>query len=181
MADNDEIISPAHLAHVVLRSGRFDETVMWWKTVLGAHVVHENDALCFLTYDDEHHRLAIINMGEATTPSPDSTGLAHFAFTYGKLGDLVSTYERLHAKSIDPVACINHGMTLSMYYDDPDGAGVELQVDLCNAAEAETFMQSNEFAANPIGIEYDPSQLAEEYGTGSTPSAVGLYGPRSAD
>ena len=33
--------------------------VDWYTTVLAAEVVHSNDMLAFMTYDDEHHRLAI--------------------------------------------------------------------------------------------------------------------------
>ncbi len=176
-----DITSPAKIAHVVLRSGRYDETLAWWQTVLGARVVHENPVVTFLTYDDEHHRLAIINMGDAEAPPPGSTGLEHFAFAYDTLDDLVGTYERLHTQGIEPFSCINHGMTLSMYFSDPDGAQVELQVDLCSPDDADTFMQSDEFAANPIGINYDPAQLAEEHRAGGTPTALGLYGPSATN
>lgn len=181
MTDTDQIIPPARLAHVVLRSGRYDETLAWWQTVLGARIVHGNPVVTFLTYDDEHHRLAIINMGDADAPAPGTTGMEHFAFTYDSLEDLVATYERLHAQGIDPFSCINHGMTLSMYFSDPDGAQVELQIDLCTPDEADAFMNTDEFAANPIGINYDPAQLAEEHRAGDTPSALGLYGPRSGN
>ena len=58
-----------------------------------------------------------------------------------------------------PIAPIHHGMTLSMYYADPDGNQVELQVDAMNPAEAEAFMASDVFAANPIGIKFDPADL----------------------
>jgi len=39
---------------------------------------------------------------------------------------------RLRELDILPVMCLDHGMTISMYYADPDGNGVEIQVDAFN-------------------------------------------------
>src|SRR5215510_13904808 len=52
-------IVPAKFAHAVLRTNKFKQMVDWYKTVLQAEVVFENQMLAFMTYDDEHHRLAI--------------------------------------------------------------------------------------------------------------------------
>jgi len=56
---------------------------------------------------------------------------------------------------------INHGMTLSAYYRDPDGNQVETQVDTLTLEEADVFMASPVFAANPIGIEVDFDQMRQ--------------------
>jgi hypothetical protein len=57
-------------------------------------------------------------------------------------------------------------MTLSLYYQDPDGNRLEFQVDCCTVEEANTFMLSDAFAANPIGIEIDPEALLTKYREG---------------
>jgi catechol-2,3-dioxygenase len=59
LATERGILKPQKLAHVVRRTSRFDELVQWYCTVLGAEVVHTDGILAFLTYDDEHHRIAI--------------------------------------------------------------------------------------------------------------------------
>jgi len=44
-----------------------------------------------------------------------------------------------------------------MYYVDPDGNQMEFQVDCFDSSEeANAFMEGPHFAANPIGVEYDP-------------------------
>jgi catechol-2,3-dioxygenase len=55
------IISPSKLAHVVLRTrSNFDAMVEWYCVVLGAQIVfNAGGRLIFLSYDDEHHRIAI--------------------------------------------------------------------------------------------------------------------------
>ena len=172
-----DIIRPAKLAHFVLRTPRFAESVAWWTTVLGAEARHENDFVSFLTYDDEHHRLAILSAPHVGENDRSSAGLEHVAFTYASLDDLLATYERLKAAGIEPLAPINHGMTLSMYYADPDGNQVELQVDTMTADEAESFMAGDVFAANPIGVAFDPDDLVRRHRAGESAESLVEYVP----
>jgi catechol-2,3-dioxygenase len=160
-------IAPAQLAHVVRRTTRFDELIDWYCTVLGAKVVHRDAMLAFLTYDEEHHRIAIARIPGLTEQSDRTSGTDHIAFTHADLGDLLNTYVRLKVGGIEPYWCINHGPTTSMYYKDPDGSRVELQVDNLPTAESiDTWMRSGDFAANPIGVVFDPDELLERYAAG---------------
>ena len=54
-------IAPARFAHCVVRTTteHYAELVDWYRTLLEAEPVFENSFLCFMTYDDEHHRIAI--------------------------------------------------------------------------------------------------------------------------
>ena len=61
-------IAPALFAHFVLRSANMPAMVDWYSTVLNMHVVKRNDFICFLTYDEEHHRLAIVNIAGLQEP-----------------------------------------------------------------------------------------------------------------
>ena len=76
-----------------------------------------------MTYDHEHHRLAIIAAPGLSRPDPPKSniGLAHVAFGFDNLPDLATSYEQKKARGISPAWCVNHGMSMSMYYDDPDG------------------------------------------------------------
>lgn len=48
-----------------------------------------------------------------------------------------------------------------MYYRDPNGTRVELQVDNFDTAdEADAFMRSAAFAKNPIGTDFEPEEWA---------------------
>jgi catechol 2,3-dioxygenase-like lactoylglutathione lyase family enzyme len=154
------IISPERLAHFVLRTSRFEEMVNWYQTVLGATPAFKNEILAFLAYDEEHHRVAILAMPDLK-PQPEGTvGVHHNAFTYSSLHDLLATYERLRDIGIKPVFPINHGPTTSLYYADPDGNQIELQVDNYDRIEEATaFFYSEAFAENPIGVEFDPDEL----------------------
>ena len=159
--------SPIKLAHVVLRTGQLGPMRDWYQMVLEARVVFENDFLVFLTYDDEHHRIALADTKAVDRPTRTMTGLEHVSFTYATLEDLLSTYERLDTAGVEPYWCINHGPTTSMYFADPDGNHVELQFDnFDDVADGEAFMHSPVFENNPIGVEFDPRQLLERFRRG---------------
>jgi len=159
-------IAPAKLAHVVRRTTRLEEMIAWYETVLAARVVHRDDMLAFLTYDDEHHRIAIARIPGLEDGSQMAAGTDHIAFTYEDLGDLLNTWARLRAEGIEPYWCLNHGPTTSMYYKDPDGNKVELQIDNFDTDETNRWMGSGEFAQNPIGIIFEPEELLARYRSG---------------
>jgi catechol 2,3-dioxygenase-like lactoylglutathione lyase family enzyme len=52
------MVKPMKFAHVVCETRRFDEMIKWYRTVFEAEIVHQDLALAFTTYDDQHHRFA---------------------------------------------------------------------------------------------------------------------------
>ena len=156
-------IRPTKFAHVLYRTRRFEQMLLWYKTVFGAGVQYQNPGLAFLTYDDEHHRFAFANMA-AFQPDGDETerrgaiGVDHVAYTYASLRDLLENYARLREEGINPYWCIHHGISASLYYADPDGNQMEFQVDsYATSEEADAFINTH-FDANPLGVEFDPEE-----------------------
>ncbi len=169
-------IRPARFVHVVYRTRRFEDMIRWYETVFDCRVQYQNPVLAFLTYDDEHHRVALINMA-AVQPDGDmaskqgAVGVDHVAYTYETVEDLAENYGYLEEKGILPYWCVHHGVTMSMYYADPDGNQMELQVDAFASSDAANdFMNGPHFAANPIGVEYDPDVVLAQIRAG-TPGA----------
>src|SRR6185312_4354868 len=64
---------PAYLAHWVVKTARAKEMIDWYGLVFGAHVVHEDDSIAFLTWDEESHRLALIKL----TSKRHRAGMGH--------------------------------------------------------------------------------------------------------
>src|SRR5215831_14246532 len=117
------MVAPSKFAHVVFNTHRYDEMIDWYAEVFDARVQHRDDRLAFLTYDDEHHRFAFVNLGPAKD-GPEkrpATGLNHLAYTWQNLEELIDTYTRLKSRGIMPTRPIRHGPTVSLYYRDPDG------------------------------------------------------------
>ena len=53
--------SSVKLGHIALRTSQeaFPKMVASYKAFLGGRASFENDMLSFMTYDDEHHRVAL--------------------------------------------------------------------------------------------------------------------------
>lgn len=165
------MVKPVKFAHVVYMTRRFDEMIAWYRDVFEAEVVYENPALAFLTYDDEHHRFAFANLdilkpGGKSADDRGEIGVNHVAYTYANSGDLLATYARLKSAGIEPYWAVHHGTTMSLYYADPDGNRMEFQVDCGTAEEATALMRSPAYAANPIGVLYDPDELVARFEAG---------------
>ena len=163
---------PSKFAHIVYRTRRFEKMIRWYETVFEATVQHKNPALAFLTYDDEHHRFAFANLevldpgGKASEGKADA-GVDHVAYTYASLRDLVDTYTRLKKQGIKPYWPVRHDPTLSLYYRDPDANRIEFQVDcFASADEANAYMRGEAFSSNPIGVNFDPDELVEQFNKG---------------
>jgi catechol-2,3-dioxygenase len=72
----DKVTSPVKLAHVVLRTNNFAKMAQFYKDFLGAKASMEvPDQLSFLTYDDEHHRIAIVNIPPIQNKDKNTCGL----------------------------------------------------------------------------------------------------------
>lgn len=165
--------APTKFAHVVYNTHRYEEMIDWYCSVFEAHVQHRDDRLAFLTYDDEHHRFAFANLG----PMPDDppaprmgkgVGVNHVAYTWKGMAEFTDLYKRLKNDDIVPVRPVRHGMTLSMYYADPDGNLIEFQIDMLDPEDANAFMNSPAFDANPIGEPFDPDELISRYDAGES-------------
>ena len=153
---------PIRLSHAVLKTYDVSRMRDWYCAALEAHVVFElPGALCFITYDDEHHRLGFAQLpGAPVENTPKNPGLAHLAFTYANIRDLLSQYERLRDRGLRPAVAVNHGPTISLYYMDPEGNGVEFLIDrFTTSEEATAFMTGPIFKKNPVGVDIDPEAL----------------------
>lgn len=160
-------IAPVKFAHIVFKTSRYEAMVNWYRTVLEAEVMSASPMATFLTYDEEHHRIAIAQMPGLADAPFQSAGMEHCAFTYACLDDLFATYERLAGEDIHPYWCINHGPTLSMYYRDPDNNQVELQIDIFETNEAvNEWLAQSDFDTNPIGVKFDPDDLIRRHRAG---------------
>lgn len=150
-------------AHVVFQTSNLPQMRDWYCTVLDAHVVFEGHGLCFLTFDEEHHRIALLGVPvELTRKSPTAAGMHHSAYTFATLDDLLERYEELETVGIAPLVPIQHGVTTSLYYQDPDENLVELQIDnFATPEDATDYMRGVEYAENPVGVGFDPRLMRQ--------------------
>ena len=166
--EKSTVISPKRLAHIALRTNKLQQLIDWYCTVLGAHIAFSSDKIAFLTYDEEHHRIALVAVEEYPPREPEiRVGYYHTAFAFDSLKELLSTYTRLKSVGIEPYRAINHGPTVSFYYADPEGNQIELQVDSFPDPQAtNAWLRSDAFRRNPIGIEFDAEEMLQKLEAG---------------
>lgn len=162
--------APSSFCHVVYKTHRYNEMIAWYQRVFEARIQHRDDRLCFLAYDDEHHRMAVLNLGPGeakNAPAPrNAPGVHHVAYAWKNLAELIDTYKRLKSYGVMPSRPIRHGLTLSLYYDDPDGNSMEFQIDTMTPERANAFMAGSAFDKNPVGEPFDPEELVRRYEAG---------------
>lgn len=170
----DDVCPVDYVGHWVVKTARSQEMIAWYQMVFGARVVHEDKGLAFLTWDEESHRLALVKLPSFVRYlfplarfRRKFYGFDHIGLGVGSLEQLLTNYERLKRAGILPVWCINHGPTTSLYYEDPEGLRMEFQVEnFPTGRETAEFFSSSAFAANPLGVEFDPDYLLERLRSG---------------
>ncbi|KAK7440905.1 hypothetical protein CaCOL14_001971 [Colletotrichum acutatum] len=168
--------SPIEIAHLGLRTPNPTPLITFYKTLLNAHIVLQNNYISVLTWDREHHRLAILHSPTpSTSPSPSSssndtalppsndpppsTGLDHIALKFASLNDLARMYHAGKAGGIEPHLCLNHGVTTSLYYRDPDGNQIETMIENYDNPEDVWKHMNRLDPSNTRGVRFDPKDL----------------------
>jgi len=121
------------LGHVVLRVTDIDRAEKFYAGLLGLPIMTQyrgnGTKMTFFTLGN-HHDFAVMEVtGEGSATGDKAVGLHHVAFKIGtELDELREAKAMLDAAG---VACdpIDHEVTKSLYFADPDGNGVELYVD----------------------------------------------------
>jgi catechol 2,3-dioxygenase len=171
MTDTASVIHPT-FHHFNLKTTNLQEMIAWYRTLVGAEVIHQFDGGAWLSNDEANHRIALLAFPNfVDDPEKETrTGMHHSAFEYASFEDLNSSYLRLKEQEIMPALCLDHGMTLSYYYADPDANHVELQVDCFGdwSRSKDWMRNSPEFKANPIGVFVDPERIAADHADGMT-------------
>ena len=189
MTDTAATIQPK-FHHFNLKTTQLQEMIDFYRTLVGAEVIHQFEGGAWLTNDAANHRIALLAFPNFVD-DPDKetrTGMHHSAFEYGSFEELNSSYLRLKEEEVTPALCLDHGMTLSYYYADPDGNHVELQVDCFGdwARSKDWMRNSEEFKANPIGVFVDPDRIAADSAEGLSFAEIhakamaGGYAPEQA-
>jgi catechol 2,3-dioxygenase len=121
------------LGHVVVRVTDRARAEQFYNGTLGLPIIARYDEhgvrMTFFTLGN-HHDFAVMEVsGEGSSRSESAVGLHHVAFKIGeRLDELREAKTKLEAAGIT-VQPVDHEVTKSLYFADPDGNGVELYID----------------------------------------------------
>lgn len=145
------MIQARKLGHVVLKVRDAQASKAFYSRVLGLQVAHEDRqrGAVFLSFGTEHHDLALFQLATGDAPEATQPGLHHTAWQLESFEALQDAYRELGRLGIAVESTVEHNVTRSVYFHDPDGNRVELYCDMVpNGFE---FMQ----ALGPVRIPLD--------------------------
>lgn len=130
------MIRPKKVGHVVLKARDLKRAEQFYTEVLGMEVVMRLDRPqglrgVFFSLGEQHHDIAVLEVpSDADVVKDNQVGLHHIALQVGSFAELQDCYRTLKAHNVTITRTIDHFITKSIYFIDPDGNGLELYCDV---------------------------------------------------
>jgi len=162
---------PGYLGHVNLYVRNAERAKQFYEDVLGLHTYHYRPGwAAFMSADEEKsHEVALMQVGDdAPLQQKGQVGLNHLAWMMGSLDDLKAAYSRLKEKGVKIDRIVDHGLSLGIYFRDPDGNGLEVSYEL---PREEWPRQTEVFAPDVVGLGRFPGPWDEEMKAQNTAAA----------
>ena len=147
---------PKTIGHLVLNVSDVEKSAKFYRDVVGFELarMRPDRSGAFLTCGIVHHNLALFKApAGARSAEKGQIGLNHFAFQVDDYAALQAAHRRLIEAETVIDHIVDHGMTRSVYFLDPDGLMMEL---FCNTFDTEeeglAFMKSTPGQATPMNI-----------------------------
>jgi catechol 2,3-dioxygenase len=127
-----ETIDPrTDIGHVHLKVADLDRAIGFYRDVLGFDLQQRmGDQAAFLSAGGYHHHIGL-NTWESkggSRPPPGTTGLYHVAIRFPDRPALARALKRVLQSGIS-VGASDHGVSEAIYFEDPDGNGIEIYRD----------------------------------------------------
>jgi catechol 2,3-dioxygenase len=159
------------LGHVHLKVRDLDRAAEFYRYVLGLEVTERVGNFVFLSFDSDersvsdepsgeerpasnehHHDLALQGVGDDAPGPGRGVGMYHAAFEVADADALHATYRRLRERGVD-VSPVDHRISKALYFEDPDGNGLEVYLDTREENDRYTWVGEN--------TRFDPESLVE--------------------
>ena len=137
--------TPKYLGHVNIYVRTAERAQKWYEDVLGLHTYDfAAGRVAFMSANrDESHEIALVEVGEdGLGPQKGQVGLNHMAWRMESLEDLKELYHHLQEKQVPIGRVGDHGLSLGIYLQDPDGNGIEVYYE---TPRSEWHQQENIF------------------------------------
>ena len=121
-------LRPKFLGHVNVYVRNAEKARSWYEDLLDLHTYDVVPGVAaFMSADLENsHELALMEVGDdAPAQLKGQVGLNHMAWSLHSLDDLKAMYQRLKDRNIPIDHVSDHGISLGIYFHDPDGITLE--------------------------------------------------------
>lgn len=118
------------IGHAHLKVRDLDRSLAFYTRFFSLELVERvEDKYAFLTGSEVHHEIALQAVGaDAPAPHALGIGLYHVAFEVPDQISFARAYQALVDAGVR-VATVDHLISWAMYFDDPDGNGLEIYWD----------------------------------------------------
>jgi catechol 2,3-dioxygenase len=127
------MIHAERIGHVVIKVRELERSRKFYTEVLGMDVMMELPMIpaVFLANNRrDHHEIALFQVGaDADGLRGKQIGLSHIAFRLHNEQDLRAAYKEFKEKGVPISFTVDHGVTKSIYFRDPDGHELEVYCD----------------------------------------------------
>lgn len=127
------MIHPDRIGHVALQVQDLQRSCAFYRDVLGLQLMKEIPewrAAFFSSGGRDHHEIALVEVGpRAASPQGNAVKMLHVAFRVRDEAELRTAYQELKARGIPIAFTVDHGISKSIYFHDPDGHGIEIYCD----------------------------------------------------
>jgi catechol 2,3-dioxygenase len=143
------------VGHVVIKMRDLDAAKRFYRDILGMKITDEREGFgVFFRFQDYHHDIAVFKVAEnAASPKKNQVGLAHIALVADSFDTVKAMYQRLKAHNVPIVRTVDHGITRSVYFQDPEGNELEIY---CEVPEVRWQDVETIIVADPIDLEAAP-------------------------
>lgn len=120
------------IGHVHLKVADLERSLAFYRDLLGFTETHRyGEGAVFISAGGYHHHIGLNTWySKNALPAPiRSVGLYHTAILYPTRKDLAAILKRLLETKYPLTGASDHGVSLALYLNDPDGNGVELYWD----------------------------------------------------
>jgi catechol 2,3-dioxygenase len=160
------MIRPDRIGHVVIKVRNLERSRKFYAELLGLQLMHEMPQIkmAFLASNGrDHHEIGLVEVGDAAPgPQKGETGLLHIAFRLRDEDHLKAAYRELKENNVEIVSTVDHGITKSIYFRDPDGNQLEVYCD--NSKEYMKSLGKSYDGMNKLDFAQDEPGLRESLG-----------------
>jgi len=158
------MIHPERIAHVVIKVRDLERSRKFYTEILGMRVMKHVPEIraVFLSFNGrDHHEVALFEIGsQAEGPKMNQVGLLHFAFRMRNEEDLRAAYQEFKEKGVSVSFTVNHGVSKSIYFRDPDGNELEVYTDN-DIAEIDATVPNGYLGMEKLDFAKDDRGLAD--------------------
>ncbi|MFB6253324.1 MAG: VOC family protein [Halobacteriaceae archaeon] len=143
-------MSEYSLGHVHLKVQSLDRSIPFYTEIFELEITERYDNYVFLSWGDHHHDIALQATAEKPHGDPSTAGLYHAAIEVPQKSILKRVYSRITDQNIR-VTPVDHGISKALYFNDPDGNGLEVYIDTRDENSTEQWQGNSTY--------FDPESL----------------------